>query len=145
VRILHDGEPTEERVEESKKPANERISGDLVTAARQLKAGNPNHSLLNFVFIVNRDAEASPTLLSQLLSESPAPSGNSLKVRRDVRLAEEVQGFRRIVDLCLWVNPGGAGQLDIEACFLLNPNLLSFAEEITGLRRDKLISLDPAA
>jgi len=145
VSILHDGQPPEERVEESKKSVIERITGDLVTAARQLKAGNHDHALLNFVVLVNRDEEASPTLLSQLFSPRSALPGHSLKARREARLAEEVQAFRHNVDLCLWVNPAADEQLVVEACLLLNPNLLSFAEEITGLRRDKLISLDPAA
>jgi hypothetical protein len=145
VRILHESRPPEERIEETSKPVIERITGDLVTALRQLMAGNPDHSLLNFVVLVNRDPEASPSLLSQLFSATPASSGRSLKARRDARLAEEVRGFRHNVDLCLWVNQGAEEQLVVEACLLLNPNLLSFAEEITGLRGDKMISFDSAA
>jgi hypothetical protein len=145
VRVLHDDQPIEERVEESKKSVLERITGDLVTAARQLKAGNPDHALLNFVVLMNRDADASPTLLTQLFSAPPASVGRGLKARRDARLAEEIQGFRRIVDLCLWVKPAAEDKLDVQTCLLLNPALLSFAEEVTGLRGDKLISLDPAA
>jgi hypothetical protein len=110
-----------------------------------LKAGNPDHALLNFVVLVNRDAEASPSLLASLLSAKPASAGHSLKARHEARLAGELQSFRNNVDLCLWVNPGAEKQLTVEACFLLNPNLLSFAEEITGLRGDKLISFDSAA
>ena len=145
VRILHDDQTIEERVEESKKSVIERMTGDLVTAARQLKAGNPDHALLNFVVLVNRDAEASPTLLAQLFSASSASPGRSLKARREARLAEEMQGFRRSVDLCLWVKPTAEEKLHVESCLLLNPALLSFAEEVTGLRGDKLISLHPAA
>jgi hypothetical protein len=145
VRILHDDRPIEERVEESKKSVMERITGDLVTAARQLSAGNPHHALLNFVVLVNRDTEASPTLLAQLFSAPPASPGRDLKARRQARLAEEMQGFRRNVDLCLWVKPAAEEKLDVETCLLLNPALLSFAEEVTGLRGDKLISLNPAA
>lgn len=145
VRILHQGRPSEERIEESKKSVIERITGDLVTAARQLEAANPDHALLNFVVLVNRDEEASPNLLTQLFSATLTPPGRSLKARREARLAQDVQGFRRIVDLCLWVTPAVEEKLVIEACLLLNPTLLSFAEEITGLRGDKLISLNPAA
>ena len=145
VRILHDGQPAEERVEVSNRSVIERLSGDLITAVRQLRAGNPDHSLFNFVVLVNRDAEASPGLLAQIFSASAASQGRSLKARRDARMAEEVQGFRRDVDLCLWMKPGVEEQLAVESCLLLNPNLLSFAEEITGLRGDKLISLNPAA
>jgi hypothetical protein len=145
VRILHDDQPIEERVEESEKSVIERVTGDLVTAARQLKAGNPDHALLNFVVLVNRDAEASPTLLTQLFSAPPSSPGRSLKERREALLAEEMQGFRRNVDLCLWVIPADGEKLQIEACLLLNPALLSFAEQVTGLRGDKVISLDPAA
>ena len=145
VRILHDDEPPEEHVEESSKSVIERLNGDLITAARQLKAGNPDHALLNFVVLVNRDAEASPDILTNLFSARPAPAGRSLKARYEGRLANELQSFRKNVDLCLWVNPIAEQRLKVEACFLLNPNLLSFAEEITGLRGDKLISLDSAA
>jgi len=145
VRILHDGRPAEERVEESGKSVIERITGDLITAARQLKSGNPDHALLNFVVLVNRDAEASPSLLANLFSEKPASAGRSLKARHEARMAAELQSFRNIVDLCLWANPVTEERLTVEACLLLNPNLLSFAEEITGLRGDKLISLDSAA
>jgi hypothetical protein len=145
VRILHEDRPVEERLEVSDKPVSERLSGDLVTAIRQLRSGNPDHALLNFVVLVNRDADASPALLSQLFAATPASLRGSLKDRRDARLAEELQGFRRNVDLCLWVNPAPEERLAVEACLLLNPALLSFAEEITGLRRDKVISLDPAA
>ena len=145
VRILHDGLPSEERVEETGRPVIERITGDLVTAVRQLKAGNPDHALLNFVVLVNRDAEASPSLLTELFSAKRASAGRSLKARREARLAEELQSFRKNVDLCLWVNAGAGEQLVVEACLLLNPNLLSFAEEISGLRGDKLIFFDSAA
>jgi hypothetical protein len=145
VRILHDGQPPEERVEESNKSVIERITGDLVTAARQLKAGNPDHALLNFVVLVNQDAEASPNLLTQLFSVKPALPGRSLKARREAHLWEEIQGFRRNVDLCLWGTPAAEGKFVVEACLLLNSALLSFAEEITGLRGDKLISFDSAA
>jgi hypothetical protein len=117
----------------------------MITAARQLKSGNPDHALLNFVVLVNRDAEASPGLLVNLFSAKPASAGRSLKARHEARLADELQSFRNSVDLCLWVNPVSEERLTVEACLLLNPNLLSFAEEITGLRGDKLISLDSAA
>jgi hypothetical protein len=145
VRILHDDRPPEERVEETGKSVVERIAGDLITAARQLKAGNPDHALLNIVVLVNRDAEASPSLLAQLLSAKPASGSRGIKARHEARLADELRSFRKNVDLCLWVNPAAEERLIVEACLLLNPNLLSFAEEITGLRGDKLISLDPAA
>lgn len=145
VRILHDGQPDEEHIETSSKPVLERIKGDLVTAARQLRAGNPDHALFNFVVLVNRDPDAVPNLLTQLFSAAPASSGSSLKARREARLADELQSFRKGVDLCLWVNPTAEQRLTVEACLLLNPNLLSFAEEISGLRGDKLISFDSAA
>ncbi len=145
VRILHDGEPAEERVEETGKSVIDRLTDDLVTAARQLKAANPDHALLNFVVLVNRDAEAAPSLLTKLFSARPVSAGRSLKARREARLAGELQSFRKNVDLCLWINPGAEEQLTVEACLLLNPNLLSFAEEVTGLRGDKLISFDSAA
>ena len=145
VRILHDGRPPEERVEETTKSVVERITGDLITAARQLKAGNPDHVLLNFVVLVNRDAEASPDILTHLFAAKPASAGRSLKARHQTRLANGLQTFRGNVDLCLWANPAAEDRLIVEACLLLNPNLLSFAEEITGLRGDKLISFDSAA
>jgi hypothetical protein len=145
VRILHDGQPSEEHVEETSKSVIERLTGDLITAARQLKAGNPDHALLNFDVLVNRDAEASPGLLTNLFSAKPASAGRSLKARYEARLADELLSFHNNVDLCLWVNPAAEQRLKVEACFLLNPNLHSFAEEITGLRGDKLISFDSAA
>lgn len=145
VRILRDDQPIEERVEESRKSIIERITGDLITAARQLKAGNRDHKLLNFVVLVNRDEEASPNLLTQLFSGAHASPGRSLKARREGRIVEEIQGFRRNVDLCLWVKPAAEEKLHVEACLLLNPSLLSFTEEITGMRGDKLILLNPAA
>ncbi|MGO9336170.1 MAG: hypothetical protein ACLPY1_01555 [Terracidiphilus sp.] len=145
VRILHDGQPPEEYMEETSRSVIERLTGDLVTAARQLKAGNPDHALLNFVVLVNRDAEASPGLLANLFSAKRASAGRSLKARYVARLADELQSFRKTVDLCLWVNPIAEQRLNVEACLLLNPNLLSFAEEVTGLRGDKLISFDSAA
>jgi hypothetical protein len=58
---------------------------------------------------------------------------------------EEIQRFRRNVDLCLWANPGSNGELLIEGCVLFNPCLRSLAEEIAGLRGSKLIPLEPAA
>lgn len=145
VRILHRDRLPDERIEESKKTLIERFTGDIVTAARQLKAGNPDHALLNFVVLVNRDEEASPNLLAQIFSATMASPGRSLKARREARMVQDVQEFRHIVDLCLWVTPAAAEGLVVEACLLLNPSLLSFAEEVTGLRGDKLISLNPAA
>ena len=52
VRILHQDRPAEEHLEVSNKPVEERLSGDLVTAIRQLRSGNPGHALLNIVVLV---------------------------------------------------------------------------------------------
>ncbi len=145
VNILHEDRPVEERRDTSSKPVDERIIGDLITASRQLQAGNSSHKLLNFVVLVNRDPEASPALLTQVLVRPIIRSGRSLKARRAAKLVEEVQAFRRCVDLCLWVTPAADGKLAIDACILFNPSLRSFAEEIAGLRGGKLISLEPAA
>lgn len=144
VRIEHsDGE--EVRTESTDKPVEERISGDLVTAARQLRAENVNHALLNFVLLVNRDPAASFPVLSRVLTTHSSGSGRSLKARHDAMLAGEIQHFRSTVDLCLWANPAEDGELLIEGVVLFNPNLQSFAEEIAGMRTDKVISLEPAA
>ncbi len=144
VHILHEGRE-EVRTEQSAKPVDERIGGDLVTAARQLRAENQNRSLVNIVLLVNRDPEASLAILAQAFAAQPPQAKRGLKARHDAMLAEEIQGFRRHVDLCLWANPGPNGELAIEGCFLFNPCLRSFAEEIAGLRGAKLIPLEPAA
>jgi hypothetical protein len=144
MRILHsDGE--EVRTESTGRSVEERISGDIVTANRQLHAANPDRALLNLVLLVNRDPEASLLTLSHVLAAQPPRAGRSLKARREAMLAEEIQRFRKTVDLCLWTMPAANGELLVEGCFLFNPNLRSFAEEITGMRGDKVISLEPAA
>jgi len=145
VRILHEDRPIEERREMSTKPADERIGGDLVTAMRQLQAGNPGHVLHNFVVLVNREPMMTPAFLTELLTRPVAVSGRSLAARRAAQFAREFQAFRRDVDLCLLAKPRTGGKLVIESCILFNPGLRSFAEEISGLRGDKLVSVEPAA
>ncbi len=144
VHILHK-DREEVRNELTNKSVEERIGGDLVTAARQLRAENPDHGLLNFVMLVNRDSEASLGVLSCLLTEKPPKARRGAQARHDAKVTEEIQRFRRDVDLCLWTKPAAKGELAIEGCVLFNPSLRSFAEEIAGLRGGKLISLDSAA
>ncbi|HWG18907.1 MAG TPA: hypothetical protein VG225_00155 [Terracidiphilus sp.] len=145
ITILHDEQPVEERIEVSKATLEERLTTDLVTAIRQLRYANPDHTLLNFVVLVNRDAEATPGHLAAVLNRIPPVEGKGLMARRAAWTAEEIARFRREVDLCLWANSAEDGELLIEGCYLFNPSLRSFAEEITGMRGDKVISLEPAA
>jgi hypothetical protein len=131
IHILHsDGE--EVRTEPTGKSVEERVRGDLVTAYRQLNAENPGHTLLNLVLLVNRDSEASLPIVSQVLASEAAKDGRRLMARHEAMLGEEIQRFRKAVDLCLWTTPAAKGELLVEGCFLFNPNLRSFAEEITG-------------
>jgi hypothetical protein len=145
VRILHDDRPIEERREVTSQTVNERVKMDLIMAARQLNAGNPGHALLNFVVLINRDPDASPAVLARVFATQSTGHGRGLAARRAARLAQEVQSFRRNVDLCLWAKPESNGKLVMESCLLFNPALRSFAEEVTGLRGKKLVSLEPAA
>jgi len=145
VHILHEDRPVEERRETTNKSLKQRVGDDLILALRQLNAGNPGHELLNFVVLVNRDREVSPAVFTELL-ERPLPEpGRSLKARIAEESARQLANFRQCIDFCLWANPQADGKLSIERCFLFNPSLRSFAEEITGLRGNKLISLEPAA
>jgi hypothetical protein len=145
VRILHEDRPVEERVEVSCATVDQRITADLVTAIRQLHYANPDHALLNFVTLVNQDAEATPGCLTSVLNHDLSTRGKGIAAKRAARTAQEIEQFRRDVDLCLWTIPAANGGLHVEGCFLFNPSLRSFAEEISGLRGDKLISLEPAA
>jgi hypothetical protein len=145
THILHEEREVEVRVEWSSAPAEERLSTDLVTTIRQLNYENPDHSLLNFVVLVNRDPESAPELLTKLLAKQLPKAKRGIKAKHESWTVEAIQTFRRKVDLCLWVSPAPEKRLAVEACLLFNPALFSFAEEITGQRRDKLISLDPAA
>lgn len=134
IRIMNGENLVEEREEASTSPVKERIGTDLVTAARQLRYENAEHVLFNFVFLVNQDKDARPEHVEMLLS-GEAPE----------RLKSNLDSFRRDVDLCFWAVPIENGRVLVERCFLLNPNLRSFAEEITGMRRDRVIPLEPAA
>jgi hypothetical protein len=145
VRILHEGRTAEERVEESKASASERISADLITALRQLKAGNPTHALLNIVVLVNRDAEASLGLLSRVLAPAPKITGRTLPAKRAAMLANEMQEFRRCVDMCLWTVEQADGQLAVEGCLLFAAALQEQIANLPGLGFGKQIILDPAA
>ena len=141
TRIFHEDRSVEERSEFSKETVEERLTADLVTAARQLLYANPDHAVFNFVQLIIRDAEASPDQMAGVLRRLPTRDGTGLAASA----AAELDKFRCNVDLCLWARPVANGKLLVERCFLFNPSLLSFAEEITGLRGDKLVSLEPAA
>lgn len=145
ITILHDEQPVEERVEVSKASVEERLTTDLVTAIRQLLYANPDHSMLNFFVVVNRDVDATPGHLATVLNRATPAKGRSLAAKRAGWTAKEIERFRGNVDLCLWAVPAANGALSVEGCLLMNPSLRSFAEEITGLRDEKLIALDPAA
>ena len=147
VRILDEEDRVmEERVEESSRPASERISADLVTALRQLKSGNPDHVLLNIVVFVNRDPEASFTLLTQMLARHElGSSARTLLARRAAMLAREIQEFRNCVDLCLWAVEQADGRLAVEGCLLFTTALREQLEALPGLDSAKQIILEPAA
>ncbi|MFP5207167.1 MAG: hypothetical protein ACLGSH_17575 [Acidobacteriota bacterium] len=145
VRISHEECPVEVRENLSFRPVGERLSGDLITAIRQLNGGNPSHELLNFVVLVNFDPEATPDLMEQLLAKQAHLPERTVEARRAAKLAQELQDFRHGVDLCLWASPIAPEKFVIERCFLFNPTLRSFAEEVSGLRGSQVVSLDPAA
>ena|ERR1035438_2991434 len=145
VRILHQDRPAEEHLEVSDKPIEERLSGDLVTAIRQLRLGNPDHTLLNIVVLVNRDAEASLAGLKQLFSAQTASINRGSGTRHAARLAAEIQDFCRDVDLCVWATEQTDGMLFVEAYFLFNSELKEQVKQIVDLGPEKLIVLKPAA
>jgi hypothetical protein len=145
ISILHKERPVEKRKETTGKPVEERLAGDLVTAYRQLNAGNPAHVSLNFIVLVNRDPEAAPELLEKLLAAPVPAKGRGLAARIAAHTAGELRAFRRSIDLCIWAAPLPDSMLSVERCYLFNPSLRSFAEELAGLRKDKLVSLEPAA
>jgi hypothetical protein len=145
VRILHRDRPAEERLEVSDKPVEERLSGDLVTAIRQLRSGNPGHALLNILVLVNRDEEASLAGLTQLFSASTASIHRGVGDRHKARLMAEMKDFCRDVDLCVWAAEQADGKLAIEGYFLLNPKLQELVREIVGLGSEKLVLLEAAA
>jgi hypothetical protein len=144
VRILHQDRPAEEHLEVSDKPVEERLSGDLVTAIRQLRSGNPDHALLNIVVLVNRDEEASLAGLVQLFSAQTAFNNHSHRDRQAARLAVEIQNFCRDVDLCIWAAEQADGMLSVEAYFSFNAALQEQVEKMIGIGDEKLIVLDPA-
>lgn len=145
IRILHDGMPPEDRIETSSMPVDERISGDLITAIRQLRAANCEHQLLNIVVIVNRDPKASLDGLTRLFSRPADISRRTLSEKHAARLASEIQNFRRETDLCLWTTEQPNETLSLEGCFLFNPKLRERLTAILGLEASKLIAFDPAA
>ena len=145
VRILHQDRPVEERLEVSDKPVEERLSGDLVTAIRQLRSGNPGHALLNIVVLVNRDEEASLAGLTQLFSAQTVSINRGLGDRHAARLAVEIQDFCRDVDLCVWAAEQADGRLNIGAYFFFNAELQEQVKKIIDLGHENLIVLDPAA
>lgn len=145
IRILHEERTVEERVEASKMGTEERLTTDVIAAIRQLLYANPDHRLLNIVVLVNHDREAIRAHLAHVLNRRLTYKELLSQDWRAARTNEEVERFRVGVDFCLWADPTEGGELKIEACYLLNPSLRSFAEEITGMRGDKLISLEPAA
>ncbi len=85
----------------------ERITGDLLTAARQWRAGNPDREFLNFVVLVNRDAEASADLLAKLLAPKRTSAGRSLKARRQA--ISRVQSRQYLPPRCLGIHTVATG------------------------------------
>jgi hypothetical protein len=143
IHILHEERVIEERVEVSAKPVDERIATDLVTTIRQLNYANSDHSLLNFVVLVNRDPDATPALLAKLFARRPPVSKRGIKARHDSWTVEAIQDFRRKVDLCLWVD--GLSGFSVTGYFVGNPSLREQVEGLTGLGVEKLLPLEPAA
>ena len=142
-RILHEDRPVEERVELSAEPAEERLSTDLVTAIRQLNYTNSDHTLLNFVVLVNRDPEATPDLLAKLFAKRLPKSKRGLQAKHDSWTVKAIQDFRGKVDLCLWVD--GLSGFSVIGYFVGNPSLREQVEGIAGLGLEKLLPLEPAA
>ena len=143
IRILHEDRPVEERLELSTVPAEERFSTDLVTAIRQLNYTNSDHTLMNFVVLVNRDPEATPALLAKLFAKRPPSSKRGLQDKQESWTVEAIQDFRCKVDLCLWID--GLAGFSVTGYFVGNPSLREQAAGIAGLDLDKLLLLEPAA
>lgn len=143
IRILDEERVIEERVEVNSQPVDERVATDLVTAIRQLNYANSDHTLLNFVVLVNRDAEATPALLAKLFGRKPPLSKRGIKAKHDSWTVNAIQAFRRNVDLCLWVD--GLSGFSVTGYFVGNPSLQEQVEGIAGLGLEKRLPLEPSA
>jgi hypothetical protein len=106
---------------------------------------NPHHSLFNFVFLVNRDKDASITDLTRIFSAKHSLAGRSLESRRAPKLAAEIQDFRREVDLCTWATVNDERALVVEGYFLFNPELREPVRNFAGLGSATLVPIETAA
>jgi hypothetical protein len=143
IRILHEDREVEERTELSAVSVEERLSTDLVTAIRQLNYVNLDHALLNFAVLVNRDPEATPTMLAKLFAKQPPVSRRTLQARRAAWMVQAIQDFRCKVDLCLWVD--GLSGFSVIAHLVGSPSLRDKVEKLTGLGLENIPSLETAA
>ena len=143
VHILHKNRE-EVRPELTNKSVEERIGGDLVTAARQLHAENPAHSLLNFVLLVNRDSEASLGILSDVLTEKPPRLGGAQRPAM-TRWSKRFSVSAATSIFACGPSRRRRKSSRVEACLLFNPSSSLLRRRRSPDYAEKLISLEPAA
>jgi hypothetical protein len=145
VRILHEDRQEEIRKEISEKPALKRLSDDLFLTMQQLQSGNPDHALLNFAVLINRDSDLSATSLMELLLQPPPAPSRGLRARLKAQTHEDLQWFKRKIDVCLWIDPVGQEGFAVTAALVRDQPIFETLGNLNFISAEKLILLDPAA
>lgn len=116
-------------------PIFNRISNVVHTAAKQLEAVNPNHELLNFLVLVNRDKSAKAIDLDSVLTGYLDPLHGVFE-RTHTQFSEgRIREEKRKIDLYSWMTPTSDGRLACKRLF--------FGSNKTSDQVCKLIGVNP--
>jgi hypothetical protein len=85
-------------------PIFNRISNAIHTAFRQFENVNPDHRLMNFLFLVNHDASAKTTDLDRVLTGYEDPRHGLLEATCVQYAGGRIREEKRKIDLYVWLD-----------------------------------------
>jgi hypothetical protein len=126
-------------------PIFNRISNAVHTAFKQFESVNPNHSLLNFLVLVNHDPSARPEDLDRVLTGYEDPLHGCLDRTCGQFSEGRIREEKKRIDLYLWMDSLKQDQIRPRRFFFGNLETRRPVCDLLGIDQAKIKNIPPAA
>jgi hypothetical protein len=126
-------------------PIFNRISNAIHTAFKQFESANPEHRLLNFLFLVNHDTGARPADLDRVLTGFEDPRHGVFELTCSQFSEGRIRLEKGKIDLYIWLDLLKDGRLGPKYLVLGNPETKGSVCDLLGIDLGKIRDISSAA
>lgn len=126
-------------------PIFNRISTAIHTAYKQFESVNPDHNLLNFLFLVNHDSSAKPEDIDRVLTGMEDPLHGCFDPTCMEYSEGRIREEKKRIDLYLWMDSVKPGQLAMRRMLFGNPATQQTVCELLKIDPKAVRQIPPAA